>query len=202
MVYVPSLWRNLLSTKAVTSYGASVEFWKENCLIWNSQGHIVAEALLSPEGLYNLTQRAENALSLVTQPNALSEYELWHKRLSHISEDHLKLMFSGTATGINIMSFSMDKCVACAKDKQHKVAQGKEPGRRASAPFELMHTDLGKMINIPSLGGAKFFSPVFAINHGSPSCGFWNTRVVLPKNYLNSLPWLKHNLVFQSKQSD
>ena len=72
VVYVPSLWRNLLSTKAVTSYGASVEFRKENCLIQNSQGHIVAEALLGPEKLYNLAQRAENALSLVTQPNALS----------------------------------------------------------------------------------------------------------------------------------
>ena len=114
---------------------------------------------MGPEGLYNLAQCAEIALSLVTQPNALSEYELWHKRLSHISEDRLKLMSSGTATGINITFFSMDKYVACAEGKQHKVARGKEPGRRASSPFELMHKYLGGMVNIPSLGGAKFFQP-------------------------------------------
>ena len=65
-------------------------------------------------------------------------------------------MFSGTATGINVKPFITGQCVPCADELQHKVTLAEVISHCASAPFELMHTDLGGKIYNPSLGGPNF----------------------------------------------
>lgn len=96
-----------------------------------------------PNGVVNV---AENESSI----------ELWHRRLSHVSEKGLnclarKKLLPGTTSGM------LKRCVHCLPGKQNRVSFHKHPPLKKADVLELVHSDVCGPLKVRSLGGALYF---------------------------------------------
>ena len=82
--------------------------------------------------------------------------ELWHRRLEHISEKGLQILFRKELL-LHIKGKSLKPCIDYLAGKQHKVPFHKkvQPTRRKYI-LDLVHSDVCSMIE-KSLGGAFYF---------------------------------------------
>ncbi|KAL1749704.1 hypothetical protein FB107DRAFT_225080, partial [Schizophyllum commune] len=76
---------------------------------------------------------------------ATLDYELWHRRFTHVGWDYCKRMLSSSqtyATGITCVGphSSSPRCTGCLLGKQARPPFA-EPGNRADALNELLHMD-------------------------------------------------------------
>ena len=82
--------------------------------------------------------------------------ELWHKRLSHMSQKGIDaLIKKGYLPSIE--GSCSKACVDCLVGKQSRVAFKTTPPHRASEILELVHSDLCGPMKTRSLGGALYF---------------------------------------------
>lgn len=83
--------------------------------------------------------------------------ELWHRRMGHLNEEDLKRL-AGMSNGMTLSTKPRMKsiCDACSMAKSKR-----KPSRTIQKEvFEKLgkiHTDLGGPINIPSVGGSKYY---------------------------------------------
>ncbi|XP_042946560.1 uncharacterized protein LOC122279793 isoform X3 [Carya illinoinensis] len=92
-------------------------------------------------GLYYLDVQQSPTRALTTPSSSAFE---WHCRLGHPSLSLLKCQIK------NLGSVSPFSCEACQLSKHHRVSFVPRIDKRASSPFELVHSDIWGPINIES----------------------------------------------------
>ena len=106
---------------------------------------------------------SEAACTITTRPLDL---QLWHERLCHHnSVDIQKLISGGLAIGISLSSSEKRDpiCEPCLAGKMHS-SPFPSTGHRASAPLELIHTDLCGPLSVSTPEGYRYWC-VFIDDH-------------------------------------
>lgn len=161
VLYVPSLADNLLSVRAVTRHGGSVEFIGDACAV-----HISARmAMMATPNSRNQYEAVmqETPAAAVAYGQASSEVaRLWHRRYCHLSATNLRIV-SNLVKGMAplqatyVASSEGALCHPCIVGRMHA-----EPFRAkdaATGKLELVHMDLvGPLPD--SLGKARHFVAV------------------------------------------
>lgn len=88
----------------------------------------------------------------------LNDTEMWHKRVAYVNYDSLKLMAADNLVeGLPLMANVKKIYDVCMYGKQKNVPFLKTSTWRATQRLQLIHTDLGGPMKIPSLNGSKYY---------------------------------------------
>ena len=166
VLYVPDLSANLISVSALTKTGLKVNLYEIVCDIIGSKGNLLLKAH-ERHGLYKLIcDPAFSAnfpintgfcnLTLTDVKTDLNAFELWHKRLGHMSVDIMKKLFSGLVEYMPKFAFGNHQCTTCLEGKMSKKKFPKGQSTRASKVLGHVHTDVVDPINVPTFGGGKY----------------------------------------------
>eukprot|EP00794_Sanderia_malayensis_P000747 gene747-25_t len=149
VLYVPKLTKNLLSVPAMASMGAEVRFDSERCIVLKDGKEFIIGTLYDKK-LYKANVE-HAAVAHAQLPNS----ETWHCRFGHLNHDYLNRMKKNEMVhGMDYTAAGNDKdCEACILGKMQKKRfpkyenKGKdtkhfEDKRRATRPFEIVHTDV------------------------------------------------------------
>ena len=112
-----------------------------------------------PHKAPNLSFPHKTCNSVSTTPTS---WLLWHNRLGHPNSQVLKFLFQHKGSPFNKCTNFVDSCVHCLHGKMHKLPF---PSSRfvASAPFELVHTDLWGPAPLTSINGFQYY--VIFVDH-------------------------------------
>ncbi|KAK1432072.1 hypothetical protein QVD17_08962 [Tagetes erecta] len=110
---------------------------------------------------YLLDMNSKESTSSVTcllSKASSSEAFLWHRKLGHVNFDNInKLVKHNLVRGLPIKDFSVvEKCMACAKGKQHKKSHKSKMINSISCPLELLHADLFGPISVKSIAKKSY----------------------------------------------
>jgi Reverse transcriptase (RNA-dependent DNA polymerase)/Integrase core domain/GAG-pre-integrase domain len=86
--------------------------------------------------------------------------ETWHARLGHSNFRGISNMIStNTITGIDpkVCKSNLSQCEACIYGKSHRVPFEKSKEKRASGLLDLVHSDVCGPMQVPSMGGSRYF---------------------------------------------
>ena len=83
--------------------------------------------------------------------------ELWHKRLSHMSERRITCLAESNFLA-DMKQTKVKRCVHCLAGKQKRVSFHSHPPSRKSKLLELVHSDLCGSFKVKSKGGALYFA--------------------------------------------
>ena len=89
-----------------------------------------------------------------------SNLELWHYRFGHLGMHNVnKLMNDDMVKGMDsVNDGGKDSvCEGCVMGKQHRTEYPKRVAKRATEPFELVHSDVCGPLSVNSIGGSRFF---------------------------------------------
>jgi hypothetical protein len=100
--------------------------------------------------------QASISVNFVNKIKSVNACDLWHKRLSHISEKGLdflrkKNLLSGLKDG------KMDVCENCMAGKQTRVSFIRHDSSRKNDMLELVHSDVCGPLKVRSINGALYF---------------------------------------------
>lgn len=153
---VPQFRSNLLSVSRMTDSGYTVTF-KRKCAFVNRSDGSTALIAKRQGQLYVVDETAPQRTPVAR--NAQEDNRLrWHQRLGHLnSKDMDKLKSKNMVVGLNMKGNSIEiNCEVCNKCKIHQLPYKSSP-RREKERLGLIHSDICGPMNIPSLGGAKYF---------------------------------------------
>ncbi|KAL4296424.1 hypothetical protein GQ457_12G004830 [Hibiscus cannabinus] len=85
-----------------------------------------------------------------------SSTELWHKRLSHMSEKGLNCLAKKNQLS-GLKNATLKNCAHCLAGKQRRVSFRSHPPHRRSELLELVHSDVCGPLKVRSHGGALYF---------------------------------------------
>ena len=153
VIYSSELNANLISVPKITNSGHKVVFTNKKCFITKQNGELIATG--SREGnLYVLDTATEQTYSVLDQEK---ENILWHKRLGHINNTDMSLLRDKQGRGLPQTVSSVHDCKECVYGKHHRTVFPKSEGGRATEILEIVHSDICGPIEIPSLGGNRYF---------------------------------------------
>lgn len=143
-LYIPSYKQNIFSVQAAIERGGTVN------LASNS-----AE-LIAPDGTkFAIEKKAKlYYLNNTMAGTGAQSAETWHRILGHCNmNDVFKL--ENVVEGMKITTKGKAECDTCVQGKMSQY-RNREPDRRATAPFELVHSDLAGPITPESKEGHKY----------------------------------------------
>ena len=160
VLFVPDLQNKLFSLPTVTGQGTSVEFKGSKCRIEaNGKQHTIG----SKHGkLYRLNTSTEENCCLGKSQNEEPK-ELWHQRFGHLGHNNLKLLKDREMVdGLHMDPTHIDdecrkNCEGCAMGKQHRLPFSTKTATSSTKLLELIHSDVCGPMNIPSIGGSRYF---------------------------------------------
>src|SRR4029078_5287093 len=161
VLYVPNLKSNLISVSRLIKDGFNVQFGAGGCDILKN-GAVVAQGV-SENRLYRLCGRIvyydRACLAQNASTKALNNADLWHRRLGHLSESGINTLLSSDAVhGLELSNaVKLSQCEGCVYGKHSRQPFPTASLSRATAPLELVHTDVCGPIKAASLGGSKYF---------------------------------------------
>jgi len=152
----PELGFQLLSVSQLDNKGLTTSFSNGKCQIRNRQ-HLMATG--SAAGKLYVLDTPSTSLkghkSLVS--NSLS---VWHERMAHVSHSTIQSMVQNkVVTGVEIESTdnSDPPCDGCVIGKGHREPIPKSVKFKSTTLLQLVHSDLNGPLEVPSLGGSKYF---------------------------------------------
>lgn len=162
-LFVPRFRVSLLSVSQLDSQLKwFTTFAQGECQIHDNAGNMVLKTPCS-RGLYQV-RISEIITAYHVKADALpkpkASTELWHRRMAHIHPAAMKRLLD---TGAGQQDFGIDKigddvpatCETCIRTKL-KQRFNRQPVKRSTIPFELVHSDLcGPMTS--SVGGASYY---------------------------------------------
>ncbi|KAK9053499.1 hypothetical protein SSX86_030133 [Deinandra increscens subsp. villosa] len=101
----------------------------------------------------NMQKPLKTEVACLLSKTAENHAQLWHKRLGHMNLKNLNwLARGGLVKDLPIKKFMLkEKCVACAKGKQHKRLHKPKVFNRISSVLEPLHMDLFGPVSMLSL---------------------------------------------------
>ena len=150
--HVPDIRLHLISTGRLDDDGY--------CNIFNegqwklTKGSLVVARGKKCSSLYLLQASISTNLVNAAESNNMSE--LWHKRLSHISEKGLDCLAKKSLLP-GLKDAKLDMCNHCVVGKQRRVAFKQHSSSRKEEVLELVHSDVCGPLKVKSIGGALYF---------------------------------------------
>lgn len=156
ILYIPELSTNLLSVSQLVKNGCHVIFNENGCDILNRNKELVATAKLT-NNMYKLKTLQGNAFTALVTMNESQNLNIWHRRMGHLNyNDVSRLPMCTEGIKLSETNQNISTCVSCLIGKQTRFPF-KNCGSRASAPLEIVHSDLCGPMETASMGGAKYF---------------------------------------------
>ena len=150
---IPDLSTNLLSVSQIVKRGSTVTFDKDGVKVINAAGAIVATGSMVKD-IFRLNQATPKPQALAV--STTESLELWHKRMGHLNFDSVRRLKNGLVSGVHYNEAAVEKCKVCAMGKQTRLPFSKA-GSRASDLLELVHSDICGPMEVPSLGGSRYY---------------------------------------------
>lgn len=154
VLHVPELGYQLLSVPTFDKSGLNTSFHSRRCWIQRDNTLLATATLKS--NLYELdTNQTPQEQSLIARST-----KLWHQRLGHIQPSTIiEMSKSGTVRGLDIQHSDKDEitCSGCVLGKGHRQPIPKKSNTRATKLLELVHSDVNGPLEVPSLGGSRYF---------------------------------------------
>ena len=143
-LYIPSYKQNIFSVQSAINKGSAINLTPNSAELNAPDG--TKFALKKHGKLYYLN-------SAISSSGAHTA-ETWHRILGHCNmNDVFKL--EGVVEGMKITSKGKPECGTCVQGKMSQY-QNREPDRRATAPLQLVHSDLAGPITPVSREGHKY----------------------------------------------
>ena len=154
VLHVPELGFSLLSVAKMEQKGLDVHFKKGRCNIM-SYNKLFATGTRT-KNLYVLDVAPEYVPSEVA---CVANLQLWHERLAHVHPKSIvKMVNHGVVSGVTISDKQCaDNCEGCIYGKSTRTVIPKKSDTRAEAILDLVHSDVSGPVEIPSLGGSRYF---------------------------------------------
>jgi len=163
--YVPELHFNLLSVSQICDKNIPVLFLSNECLFLKSNFSVPEDLIMMraprKNDTYLLDMNSKDSAATVTcllSKASSSEAFLWHRKLGHVNFNNInKLVKHNLVRGLPTKDFSViEKCMACAKGKQHKKSHNSKTINSISYPLELVHADLFGPISVKSIAKKSY----------------------------------------------
>lgn len=151
--YVPELKRNLISLGVLDQLGYTFKANNGNLTV--SKGALILMRGVRSNGLYVLSAKTIVGSLDISEAQNLSQPNIWHLRLAHISE---KGLYELNKQGLlkSLQHTSVGLCEDCLRGKATRVRFQK--GLHVSKePLDYVHSDLWGPSSITSNGGARYF---------------------------------------------
>ncbi|KAJ3501370.1 hypothetical protein NMY22_g18951 [Coprinellus aureogranulatus] len=162
VLLVPELATTLISIPALACSGLDTLFNRTG-------GHILYKwkPILTArydKGLYRLTLKPEtfepqhSAFAAQSQPSHSFDINILHRRLGHASEQRIRRMVrKGQLSVVKTVVGKLHFCEPCVLGKMKKLPFRPKARRETSAPFELIHTDLGGPVTPQTPSGFRYW---------------------------------------------
>ncbi len=154
VLHVPELGYQLLSVPTFDKSGLNTSFHSRRC--WIQKDNTLLATATMRGNLYELdTTRPSIHQSLIAQSTII-----WHQRLAHVQPSTIiEMSKSGAVRGLDINHSMKDEltCTGCVLGKGHRQAIPKKSNTRATKLLELVHSDVNGPLEVPSLGGSRYF---------------------------------------------
>ncbi|KAI3798902.1 hypothetical protein L1987_34186 [Smallanthus sonchifolius] len=201
--YVSELNHSLLSVSQICDKKFSTHFNDKECLILKP-GFVVPEdwiLIRTPrcKDSYLLDMNSESALTNTCLFYKASENDsmLWHRRLGHANLKNLNRIAKGAhVVSLPLKEFcEVEKCIPCAKGKQHKRPHKPKLFNLIEYVHQLLHMDLFGPVSVMSLRKKSYclvitddysrFSWVFFLGKKSETADILRQFMILMENQLN-----------------
>ncbi|RXW14669.1 hypothetical protein EST38_g11187, partial [Candolleomyces aberdarensis] len=164
VLLVPELSTTLMSVSAIAKAGFDVLFNRKG-------GRILKEGTMTEvfklnfiRSLYHVDAHAKSyslsptiVVHLASSSTSI-DINILHRRLGHASESRIKQMVKrGQLKGISETTGKLTFCEPCVLGKMKKLPFRHQARRETSAPFELMHTDLGGPVTPQTPSGFRYW---------------------------------------------
>ena len=161
VLYVPQLSCNLFSVSAAALKGNVVQFGHPKCWIRDKNGKLVGKGQLVDK-MYHLHCKiipAPKAEQTSVASNQGNKADLWHQRLGHINEDHLKrIAKKKLVKGMDYpIDVEMNFCEGCIEGKMHRKTHRSVGEFRSTKIMQLVHSDVCGPMQTKSIGGSRYF---------------------------------------------
>ena len=153
VLHVPELGYKLLSVPTFDKSGFTTWFHSKRRFI-SVRSKLLATATTTGN-LYKLDVYAPSEKALVA-----ARTETWHRRLAHIQPAAiLEMAKSDAVKGLKIKDSNETPktCTGCLTGKAHRLSIPKQSSSRTSQLLELVHSDVNGPIEVPSIGGSRYF---------------------------------------------
>lgn len=169
VLFIPTLMCNLLAVSKIRRAGFRIVFdttpkGRGICsVIENPTRNTLLNAIKSTtNGLYEAVMFPER-MSSATMLTSQEKSELWHQRLGHPSNSTLKhtiLLVNGVSCD---KSTDISACESCQKGKSKRNTRppASQESRMSTVPLELLHTDIVGPMKSASIGGSRYFVPLY-----------------------------------------
>ena len=145
-LYIPDYQQNIFSVSMAEDRGAAFTFEKGNDKMKTGDGNTFK--IVRKENLYYIN----SAKSSVEGRHPITE---WHKKLGHANFKDINALASMVDGMVITDSKVGDKCEICVATKLTE-SRNRRPDKRATAPFELVHSDLSGHISTPNIEGMGY----------------------------------------------
>ncbi len=153
VLHVPDLGYQLLSVPTFDKLGFRTSFESGRCLISSGSRLLATATMLG--NLYQLDVPRSEFKALLS-----TSLPIWHRRLAHVQPDVIKDMSKSNGVhGIQLSDSTTNSnvCTGCVYGKAHRTAIPKKSETRATKLLQLVHSDVNGPIEVPSLGGSRYF---------------------------------------------
>ena len=166
VLHVPNFEYSLVSVSKIDSRGLCTSFQNGVCTITKGSSLIATGSL--KDSLYILnTVDTSRVITECAHVANVEPLQLWHERMAHVHKRGISSMVNKKVVkGINDISdaspssdeTNSDLCRACVLGKaQRKPFPKATEYKKATSPLELVHSDLCGPMEVPSLGGSRYF---------------------------------------------
>ena len=163
VLYAPTMMCNLVSVSKARKSGFRVVFDVDS-----TTGFVDFIDKQSSKSYLRGIERTKGLYDVLFMPNAHScmltiEANKWHLRLGHVSYQTINKtrgMTHGITEDYSTPEGLCDACEVSKSCRKPRPAQSEE-AKRSTGALELVHTDVVGPMNVPSLGGSKYFLTLY-----------------------------------------
>ncbi|WVZ24270.1 hypothetical protein V8G54_002814 [Vigna mungo] len=158
VLYVPDMKCNLLSIGQLVEKGFTVIMGNQNRVeLYDSKSRLVLISKISENITFQVCfDGAKNVQCLSAVKN--EENWKWHLRFGHLNfRDLERLEEKAMVTSMPPISLPIDACKSCLAGKQPRKAFQSKIEMRSKGCLEIVHSDICGPLDVPSLGGNKYF---------------------------------------------
>ncbi|KAK9067609.1 hypothetical protein SSX86_011720 [Deinandra increscens subsp. villosa] len=164
ILVIPHLTKNLLSVSKLTmDYPVDVLFSQPFFTIQDRKTKMVLAKGRCENGLYVLKDEPEQALTASHGVSNRASYELWHKRLGHVSFDIISILNKLGVLSVTSLLPKPTICVSCELSKGHKLPFAIN-NKRSLHVLDLIHCDLWGPAPVSSSDGYLYYV-IFVDDH-------------------------------------
>ena len=154
--YSPELIANFMSASKLNKHGMDILLRRDRTVLVMDDEGVVAKGY-EEKGMYRMCigsdiDRLPKSKMAALRPNQRSNFD-WHRALGHLNFDDVARLGDRLPLNRNTGPF---ECKTCLVGKSTRLPF-KRNTIKTTKPLELIHTDLSRIIRVPSVNGAQYF---------------------------------------------